>query len=381
MQEKQITALLYGNLHKDPSKQIKYGMLFDALSSHYPGLDIYNTDLEGLPRLVNAAVSFHPDRQLWKERFYKNLPAFRMRSKGSHAYLTKHQKDIDLVLQIGCLQNPNWKPLNIPVIIYTDYISSLSAEKAEGGYGRSPFNSSQQEKWIQYEKDALFQADHIFSRSHFVKERMLQDYGLPNEKISVVGGGFNFPPLDQMPEREFTKEGKILFIGKDFYRKGGDLLLKAFREVVFPAVPGSRLQMVTSYPAEMGDPGLAVEIIAPTYDRQKIQELYKQADVFCLCSRLETWGDVILEANAFGLPCVAVQGEAFDELIQNRETGITVPHENILALGDALKDLLLNPRERQRMGKNAFNYVNQEFTWSSVVRRMLPTINSLIPSE
>jgi len=115
-----------------------------------------------------------------------------------------------------------------------------------------------------------------------------------------------------------------------------------------------------------------VEVVAPTYDREFIANLYRRADIFILPSRLETWGDVLLEAMAFGLPCVGVSGEAMDEIIENGKTGFVVPPENVEALSGAIGQLIGDKSLRVGMSRAARRRVEEIFTWDHVVERMFP---------
>ncbi|RME88071.1 MAG: glycosyltransferase [Anaerolineae bacterium] len=95
----------------------------------------------------------------------------------------------------------------------------------------------------------------------------------------------------------------------------------------------------------------------------------------------ETWGDVLLEAMAFGLPCVGVFGQAMEEIIRHEETGLLVPPEDSDALAKALARLLSQPALRQRMGEAARQRVAREFTWARVVERIAADLPGVVEHE
>ncbi len=101
---------------------------------------------------------------------------------------------------------------------------------------------------------------------------------------------------------------------------------------------------------------------------------YRRADIFVLPSRLETWGDVLLEAMAFGMPCVGVRGQAMEDIIQHEVTGLLVDQSQTNDLAGALIRLLSQPGMRQRMGQTARSLVEKEFTWDRVVDRLEPAL-------
>jgi glycosyltransferase involved in cell wall biosynthesis len=109
-----------------------------------------------------------------------------------------------------------------------------------------------------------------------------------------------------------------------------------------------------------------------------VQELYRQSDVFILPSRLETWGDVLLEAMAFGLPCIGVYGQAMEDIIISGETGVLVAPEQVELLAEAIIQLFMQPDIRYRMGQAANLLVANEFTWDRVVERLSPILDSAV---
>jgi alpha-maltose-1-phosphate synthase len=157
-------------------------------------------------------------------------------------------------------------------------------------------------------------------------------------------------------------------VGRDFERKGGDLLVAAFRQVR-ERIPAAELWLVTAR-SDVAGPG--IRWIAPIFDRAAIAALYRSAAVFAMPSRCETWGDVFLEAMAYGLPCVGTAGDAMPEIIQHGETGYLAAAGDVAGLAGALERLLGDPALRRRMGARGRERVAALFTWDHVVRRMLP---------
>lgn len=125
------------------------------------------------------------------------------------------------------------------------------------------------------------QSLHIFVRSRLVRDSLEQDYGIPKEKISLVGGGVNFHPLPKVVTARHQIQSPVaLFIGKDFMRKGGDFLLKAFA-IVRKQFLDARLRLVTSQKIPPGLPRDGVKVYPATWNRNSIRELYHAADVLC----------------------------------------------------------------------------------------------------
>lgn len=373
-QQPRLFVTLIGNIAREPFAQVKYGYLLAALKRKY-SLVVCDATLRGFPRIINALQVFSPDRQLWKARFYQNVPAFKARSRIVAEALRKQASNIDLVFQIGVLYDACWKNPGIPNILYTDYTSHLALHKP--GLGRGPQQGRERMEWISLEKRAFQRAAHICTRSDFVRDSVIRDYQIPAEKVTAIGGGVNIDPLPTVPSRREPHLPTALFIGKDYFRKGGDILLPAFQKTR-KMIPNARLMMVTDGPIPGGVALDGVEIIPPTWDRSAIYSLYGQADCFVLPSRLETWGDVFLEAMSFGLPCIGVSGEAMGEVIENQITGEIVPPEDVGTLATALTRLLSNGEMREQYGVAARQRVENDFTWDHVVSRISPIIQNFI---
>ena len=402
-----LACFLVGDVQREAGARTKYGLLFEALGRLCQVQGIHDLTLRGPDRWVNLAQTFHPRPRTWKERFYKNLPAFRRRSQLAARLVRQNYAALPggpLLFQVGVLFDARWENPPLPSVIYTDYTARLSQRKPglsqrkpglsqrKAGSERFPFAAQQGEQWIALEKQAFERASLVFTRGQFVRASIIEDYGLPPQRVIAVGGGVNFalPILEQaLPQASDRPGPVILFIGKEFQRKGGDLLLQAFAQVR-QAYPQARLTLLTegqpTLPPSLQPPSPAafdadllqqgIHLVAPTWDRLAIAALYQQADIFVLPSREETWGDVLLEAMAYGLPCVGVTGDAMSEIILHDITGLVVPADPI-ALAGALQQLLSDPARRVQMGQAARQRVEAEYTWDGVVQKMLPHLQHL----
>lgn len=366
-----VMGALVGDITRQPSARTKYGLLFERVGQRFTLLGVHDATLRGAARYLNALQVIHPQRRVWQERFYQNVPAFIARSQRTTRAMSALRRQADVVLQEGVLFDARWNDGGLPTVIYTDYTATLAARKAS--LGRSPFNERERAAWIDLERRAFERAAHICVRGRFVREALIADYRLPPERVTAIGGGVNLPHLPARVERPLNAAPTALFIGKDFYRKGGDLVLRAFAQTR-RQLPNARLLLLTAGPIPTDLPTAGVEWVAPTWERAAIETLYRRADVFVLPSRLETWGDVLLEAMAYGLPCLGVCGEAMDEIIAEGVTGAIVPPEDVDALATQLTMLLGNYDRRAAWGQAARQRVEATYLWAHVVERLAPCL-------
>ena len=87
---------------------------------------------------------------------------------------------------------------------------------------------------------------------------------------------------------------------------------------------------------------------------ETLAEDYAAADIFALLSPRETWGVVVNEAAASGLPLVLSDrvGAAYD-LLRDGENGFLISSEDVGAAGAALRKLAADPELRRRMGETS----------------------------
>jgi glycosyltransferase involved in cell wall biosynthesis len=369
-----IVGALVGDIEREPSARTKYGYLFDAIQRRFPLAGVYDATLRGPRQLINILLSIHLNRRVWRQRSYKHPAGFRIRSRLAASHLASLGGKADLALQVGVLFDARWNNIPLPSVIYTDYTAQLSARRPDAG--RSPFTPGERAAWIELERQAFERAAHICTRGQLVRDSVLNDYGIPPERVTAIGGGANFAELPPVNEPAAGEAPTALFIGKEFYRKGGDLLLTAFSQVR-AIIPQAQLRLLTGDDIPPGLPLEGVEIFRPTWDREAIAALYRHADLFVLPSRLETWGDVLLEAMAYGLPCIGVVGQAMQEIIEDGQTGLLVPPEDPGALASAMSRLLGNASLRRQWGCAARRKLESEYTWDRVVDRLAPIIEAV----
>jgi len=213
----------------------------------------------------------------------------------------------------------------------------------------------------------------LFAFSEATRRSLIEDYGIAPEKVTVVGAGANLqqlPPVRPLPGGAPT----VLFIGNDFVRKGGEVLLQAF-ELVRRSVPDARLVLVGTRPSVAPQPG--VEVLGRVHDRARIAELYRGAAVFCVPSFFDPFPLVLLEAMAFGVPVVTTRQTGTPEMVTDGDTGLLVARGDADALAAALVESLTDPDAAAVRAAAARRDVELRFTWDAVVDRMTPALEAL----
>jgi glycosyltransferase involved in cell wall biosynthesis len=233
------------------------------------------------------------------------------------------------------------------------------------------------------EQQAYERAATVFTFSEAVRQAFIREVGLPPERVVTTYAGPNLD-LSRIPDRSRiarpTGVPTVLFIGREFERKGGDLLLQAFAKVR-ARIPEARLVVIGPRALTLQEPGVTnLGLLRKDEPREwaRLIEAYRSADVFCFPTRYEPFGIVILEAMLFGLPCVATRTGAIPEMVQDGETGYLVPKDDVEALTTRLLLLLGNREQATRLGDAARKRADSDFTWAAVTAKMVAVMRQRI---
>lgn len=187
------------------------------------------------------------------------------------------------------------------------------------------------------------QAAWLLPWSQWAAESIIQDYGTDPGRVEVLAPGVDLErwrPSDRVPSEKM----RILFVGGDFNRKGGELLLQACQPFIPQFV---ELHIVTRTPLEP-QPGVQVyRDMLP--NSEALVQLYQTSDIFALPSQAEAFGIAAVEASACGLPALVTRVGGLQNIVVDGETGFLVPPGDAGALASKLQILTENLRLRQKM--------------------------------
>jgi glycosyltransferase involved in cell wall biosynthesis len=177
------------------------------------------------------------------------------------------------------------------------------------------------------------------------------------------------PPTD--PISEFRDRDIILSVATFERQKGLDVLLRAFAEVhlanpraalVLVGRTGEAISQLRAVALQLG---LSNDVLFfENIPHGEIGPFFEKAKIFCLPSRSEAFGIVLLEAGAYRLPVVASRVGGIPEIIDDSETGLLVAPDDIRALAAALARLLGDGEFAQAAGRGLRRRVETEFTWT-----------------
>jgi glycosyltransferase involved in cell wall biosynthesis len=161
----------------------------------------------------------------------------------------------------------------------------------------------------------------------------------------------------------------VLYAGRITHEKGADLLVEAF-EAAKARDPRLHLVLAGGGPEQewVRERVGADATFLGWLEGAELARVYASADVFMFPSSTDTFGQVILEAQASGLPVLAVAAGGPLTLVQDRVSGLLRAADPI-QLADGLLELAASPLLRERLAKSGLNAA-RERTWARALERL-----------
>lgn len=242
-------------------------------------------------------------------------------------------------------------------------------------------DTAQADRFRQTERAALAAAQRVVVTSDSTARIVIADYNVPSRRVSVVRPG-NDPVLPAPGSNDGVV--RLLSVGSVVPVKGYDLLAAALAMLDdMPwrlTIAGDRtrnLAAAARLDADISAHGLGDRVtVLGAVPPERIIELYLASDIFVLASRFEGYGMALAEAIAHGLPVVSTMAGAIPDTVPPG-TGVLVPPDDVAALAQALRRLIIDRAERERLTMNARAAAAQLPTWQDSARLFAGAIETV----
>lgn len=357
------------NFRSQPNS--KSAGLYAALDRRFAMVDVVRPAPSSFEVYLNKLRHIHPDRNEWRSRASVSFDMFRRRSEIAEQALRVREGTFDLIVQLHTLLSPGRLESGRPFVLHTDNTYALSERYFPAW---APLRGQGRANWLAAERATYQHAAFLFPRSEFLRRSMIEDYGCDPDRVIRVGGGSNFAPVS-LENKRYDRQ-IALFVGSDFERKGGVMVLKAF-EQVRRVLPEAQLWIIgPKQPLAEPQPGVTWH--GYVTDRAEVARMYHEATVFVMPSLFEPWGHVFYEAMAYGLPCIGSDHGATPEIVRNGETGLLVPAGEIEPLAAAMTRVLGDAALAETVGRRGHHETADGHSWDDVVDRMTPYIEQAV---
>jgi glycosyltransferase involved in cell wall biosynthesis len=225
----------------------------------------------------------------------------------------------------------------------------------------------------------------ILPWSNWTKASVMNDYQVPEEKIVVLPPGVDTeqwaPPPAELREAYLREPGqlpRVLFVGGDFERKGGRLLLDWF---LSRGQQRCELHMVTRTPPALRKPPSGLHLYTNLESNDpRLMQLYRKSHVFVLPTLADCFGIASVEAMATGLPVITTDVGGVPDIVEEGQQGFLIQPNDGAALASRLERLLEDVPLRRALGEQARAKVLARFDARRNSERLTGLMKALVVS-
>ncbi len=249
-------------------------------------------------------------------------------------------------------------PASVPAVVSIDLTWRLAFRESRY-VKQSPFFYPV----YRLEKQIYERADLVVSFSDWAAQSVIEDYKIPASKVQVVRNGVTLPPAlnDGAVGARFGANGaggatgaepqlNIGFIGNQFQRKGGDLLLRLHQDRF---ADRAHLTIVTNDPPKPDKYGelLNVDVLSEVPWDELMSSVLPNFDLFVFPSRFDYSPYAVIEAMTAGVPVIATKVGSVPEMIEDGYNGFLVDAGSRAQLADRLEWAIANRERLPEMGE------------------------------
>jgi glycosyltransferase involved in cell wall biosynthesis len=201
--------------------------------------------------------------------------------------------------------------------------------------------------------------------------------GFPAERVEIL------PPVVRMAERPMPPmppENRILYVGQLIRGKGVDLMLRALTHVksdfqLTIAGTGNARARLEQLSGKLGLDGKVK--FAGWVSPQGLGEYYAGAKLVVVPSRWpEPFGMIGLESMHYGRPVVAFRVGGIPDWLEDGDTGLLAPEQDVRAMAQAIDRLLGDLQLCRKLGVQAQERVRERFSFERYLDRMEAFLNT-----
>jgi glycosyltransferase involved in cell wall biosynthesis len=181
------------------------------------------------------------------------------------------------------------------------------------------------------ERQSIEKSSLVLYPSEWAAQSAMSDFRAASSKIHVIPFGANLdtaPPAGMVLNKQRSEVCRLLFLGVEWIRKGGDLAFQTFLELKKRGIKSKLTVCGCTPPAGISDPDLIVTGFLNknvAQERERIESLLLNSDFLILPTRAECTPIVFCEASAFGLPSVATDTGGVRGVVRDGVNGFLLP--------------------------------------------------------
>jgi glycosyltransferase involved in cell wall biosynthesis len=324
---------------------------FSGIEVHFRLLARELAASERIDRLDTIWLEHHPQERI------SRLPLVRSNWYAAAAWSTMVQirnlrhrgatPDVALLNQVNpaLFLNPiNGMP---PIVLHLDTTPLITSSMWEHYVGRPPRRPS-----IERLKRSVYARSfkvprHLVAVSELVKRSLVDDYSASEDAVTVIPFSIDTEYWTRQPDQPTRDDAsRIAFVGGEFRRKGGDMVLDAARR---PEFSHCEFHIVTK--EDIPDVPANVVVhrnVAP--NTNQLRDLLAASSIFVLPTLADVSSIASLEAMAMEIPVITTPVGGIPEIVADGTTGYLVQPGDSVAFEDRLSQLVGSRALREQMG-------------------------------
>ena len=284
----------------------------------------------------------------------------------------------DVVLQVLDIA-----PTQVPYVLYQDMswrlLQQLVAAMPVEHLGHVGMSSLRMAQRAEREVEVHGGASGLAVMSAWVRDFLVEQCDVPADRVTVVRPGCNVPVVptaEDLDRRLGRARRELLFVGRDFVRKAGDVVVDA---VEMLRAEGEDVRLTVVGPDEWPLPGPVPEGVdfRGRVPRGQLGEVFAAADLFVMPSRFEAYGIAFVEALSAGVPCIGRDACAMPEIIDHGVNGCLVGDLETEVVANAIATTLSDDRVYQATAGAAAD-VAAYYTWERAADELADFLRSRV---
>lgn len=234
--------------------------------------------------------------------------------------------------------------------------------------GRDEYEKNDVENWSNWihqrmieTKSIIKKVDLFIAPSNYLRDRFINDFGVPETKIIYLDYGF---PTEYLTKTEKSKDKANFtfgYIGTHIPAKGVNLLIEAFKQIEEPATlkifGRANGQSTNALKSLAENSKNKIEFLGEYINHNLANDVFSHVDCIVVPS---IWGEnsplVIHEAQACKVPVITANFGGMKEYVQHNVNGLLFEHRNVNSLAEQMKYAVSNPDKMISLGNRGYLY-------------------------
>ncbi|MDD3804347.1 MAG: glycosyltransferase [bacterium] len=219
--------------------------------------------------------------------------------------------------------------------------------------------------WIQQRmietKAIINKVDLFIAPSNYLRDRFVNDFGVPENKIIYLDYGFSTEYLTQTEKSKEKTNYTFGYIGTHIPAKGVNILIEAFKQIEEPATlkifGRANGQSTNALKALAENSKNKIEFAGEYINYNVANDVFSNVDCIVVPS---IWGEnsplVIHEAQSCKIPIITADFGGMKEYVQHHVNGLLFEHRNAISLAEKMKFAVSNPDKMKTLGERGYLY-------------------------